>query len=147
MFRSHRLSGLRRSANHHPARVHPAGWRSNQTAAGPRAAPMHLRRTRETQWSGTTNGGYWHHCQTSGRSCEPRGSRMPLREVRGFLWAPAIERHTKLILTWHVGKRTPTDTLLRWLNGSRKIPGPARVLLRMWLDEARMARALIAGLR
>ena len=25
-------------------------------------------------------------------------------------WFTAIERETKLILTWHVGKRTPTDT-------------------------------------
>src|ERR1022692_4385829 len=29
----------------------------------------------------------------------------------GDVWCfTAIERHTKLILTWHVGKRTPTDT-------------------------------------
>ena len=31
----------------------------------------------------------------------------------GDVWCfTAIERHTKLILTWHVGKRTPTDTAI-----------------------------------
>ena len=34
-------------------------------------------------------------------------------ECFGDVWCfTAIERHTKLILTWHVGKRTPTDTAI-----------------------------------
>jgi IS1 family transposase len=34
-------------------------------------------------------------------------------EEVGDVWCfTAIERHTKLILTWHVGKRTPTDTAI-----------------------------------
>jgi len=34
-------------------------------------------------------------------------------EEIGDVWTfTAIERHTKLILTWHVGKRTPTDTAI-----------------------------------
>jgi IS1 family transposase len=34
-------------------------------------------------------------------------------ECYGDVWCfTAIERHTKLILTWHVGKRTPEDTAI-----------------------------------
>jgi IS1 family transposase len=37
--------------------------------------------------------------------------RLNRPEVFGDVWCfTAIERHTKLILTWHVGKRTTTDT-------------------------------------
>ena len=37
--------------------------------------------------------------------------RLNRPECFGDVWCfTAIERHTKLVLTWHVGKRTPTDT-------------------------------------
>jgi transposase-like protein/IS1 family transposase len=39
--------------------------------------------------------------------------RLNRAEEFGDVWCfTAIERHTKLILTWHVGKRTPTDTAI-----------------------------------
>lgn len=39
--------------------------------------------------------------------------RLKRPECFGDVWCfTAIERHTKLILTWHVGKRTPTDTAI-----------------------------------
>ncbi|MSQ94186.1 MAG: IS1 family transposase [Gemmataceae bacterium] len=39
--------------------------------------------------------------------------RLKREESVGDVWCfTAIERHTKLILTWHVGKRTPTDTAI-----------------------------------
>ena len=39
--------------------------------------------------------------------------RLNREECYGDVWCfTAIERHTKLILTWHVGKRTPTDTAI-----------------------------------
>ena len=39
--------------------------------------------------------------------------RLNKAECFGDVWCfTAIERHTKLILTWHVGKRTPTDTAI-----------------------------------
>ena len=39
--------------------------------------------------------------------------RLDRPEAFGDVWCfTAIERHTKLILTWHVGKRTPTDTAI-----------------------------------
>jgi IS1 family transposase len=37
--------------------------------------------------------------------------RLKREECFGDVWCfTALERHTKMILTWHVGKRTPTDT-------------------------------------
>ena len=39
--------------------------------------------------------------------------RLDRPETFGDVWCfTAIERHTKLIITWHVGKRTPTDTAI-----------------------------------
>ena len=42
---------------------------------------------------------------------EKTRQRLNREECFGDVWCfTAIERHTKLILTWHVGKRTPDDT-------------------------------------
>ena len=44
---------------------------------------------------------------------EKTRQRLDRPECFGDVWCfTAIERHTKLILTWHVGKRTPTDTAI-----------------------------------
>jgi len=50
--------------------------------------------------------------------------RLERNECFGDVWCfTAIERHTKLILSWHVGKRTPTDTAIFADNLARATQG------------------------
>lgn len=60
-------------------------------------------------------------------------SRMTPAEIQELM---ELKSWTRVDLA-HALELKSENTIYRWLSGDPEVPGPARILMRQWLDEAR----------